>query len=71
MGELFCGYLTLTGAARFLIEFIRINPRVFYGLTNAQVVSLLSIAAGAILLLFVRNRFPAHREGNRITGRAS
>jgi phosphatidylglycerol---prolipoprotein diacylglyceryl transferase len=26
-GEIFCYYLMLTGAARFLVEFIRINPR--------------------------------------------
>ncbi len=69
-GEIISSYLIWTGIARFLVEFIRINPRSFYGLTNAQVVSLLSIAAGAILLLFVRNRSPAHKEGNRITGRA-
>src|SRR3989454_6303857 len=28
-GEIFCNYLILTGAARFLIEFIRINPKSF------------------------------------------
>jgi phosphatidylglycerol:prolipoprotein diacylglycerol transferase len=70
-GEIISSYLIWTGVARFLVEFIRVNPKVFYGLTNAQVVSLLSIAAGAILLLRVRNRLPAHKEGNQITGRAS
>ncbi len=64
-------YLIWTGVARFLVEFIRINPKVFYGLTNAQVVSLLSIVAGVILLLRIRNRLPSHKEGNRIAGRAS
>jgi len=49
-GEIISSYLIWTGMARFLVEFIRINPRVFYGLTNAQVVSLVSIATGAILL---------------------
>jgi len=49
-GEIISSYLIWTGIARFLVEFIRINPRTFYGLTNAQVVSLLSIVAGAILL---------------------
>jgi phosphatidylglycerol---prolipoprotein diacylglyceryl transferase len=49
-GEIFCGYMLLTGAARFLVEFIRINPRSFLGLTNAQTASLLSIVVGAILL---------------------
>jgi len=70
-GEIISSYLIWTGVARFLVEFIRINPRVFYGLTNAQVVSLLSIMAGAILLLRVRNRLPAHKEGNQITGPAN
>jgi len=69
-GEIISSYLIWTGVARFLVEFIRINPRVFYGLTNAQVVSLLSIVAGAILLLRVRNRLPARKEENRIAGRA-
>ncbi len=69
-GEIISSYLIWTGIARFLVEFIRINPRVFYGLTNAQVVSLLSIVAGAILLLRVRNRLPARKEENRIAGRA-
>ncbi len=70
-GEIISSYLIWTGIARFLVEFIRINPRTFYGLTNAQVVSLLSIVGGAILLLRVRNRLSANKEGNRIAGRAS
>jgi phosphatidylglycerol:prolipoprotein diacylglycerol transferase len=49
-GEVFCAYLILTGAARFLIEFIRINPRSFFGLSNAQAASLVSIIIGVILL---------------------
>src|SRR6202034_1766853 len=35
-GSVFAAYLILTGVARFLVEFIRINPRSFFGLTNAQ-----------------------------------
>jgi len=48
------------GVARFLIEFIRINPRhqAFFGLTNAQAASLVSILAGALLLAWVRHRSP-------------
>jgi phosphatidylglycerol:prolipoprotein diacylglycerol transferase len=49
-GEVFCGYLILTGAARFLIEFIRINPRSFFGLSNAQTASLVSVVIGLLLL---------------------
>ena len=46
-GEVFAVYLLLTGVARFLVEFIRINPRSFVGMTNAQAASLASILAGA------------------------
>jgi phosphatidylglycerol:prolipoprotein diacylglycerol transferase len=53
-GGVFAAYLVLTGAARFLVEFIRINPRSFlattpFAMTNAQAASLLSIIAGAVL----------------------
>jgi phosphatidylglycerol:prolipoprotein diacylglycerol transferase len=48
-GEVFAAYLILTGVARFLVEFIRINPRSFFGLTNAQAASVGSVIAGAAL----------------------
>jgi phosphatidylglycerol:prolipoprotein diacylglycerol transferase len=49
-GTVFAAYLVMTGVARFLIEFIRINPRSFLGMTNAQVASLISILAGLGLI---------------------
>src|SRR6266478_9378395 len=49
-GEIISAYLILTGIARFLVEFIRINPKELYGLTNAQIVSLLSMVLGFALL---------------------
>jgi phosphatidylglycerol---prolipoprotein diacylglyceryl transferase len=55
-GEIFCGYLILTGVARFLIEFIRINPRSFFGLSNAQAASLASILAGVALLWRIKSK---------------
>jgi len=56
-GAVLAEYLVLTGLARFLVEFIRINPRSAFGvLTNAQVVSLLSIVAGVALFFTVRAR---------------
>jgi phosphatidylglycerol:prolipoprotein diacylglycerol transferase len=55
-GIVFAAYLVLTGVARFLIEFIRINPRSFFGMTNAQAASLASILAGALLFWFVGAR---------------
>ncbi len=53
-GSVFAVYLVLTGIARFLVEFIRINPRSFLGMTNAQVASLLSVAVGLLLFRAVR-----------------
>ena len=53
-GSVFATYLVLTGIARFLIEFIRINPRSFLGMTNAQAASLVSIIAGIALLCMPR-----------------
>ena len=44
----------LSGVARFLVEFIRINPRIYWGMSNAQVASLGSIAAGILLILWAR-----------------
>jgi len=56
-GEILAEYLLLTGLARLLVEFIRINPRSFLGmLTNAQVVSVLSMIAGFALMFLVRSR---------------
>ena len=48
-GAIFGAYLALTGVARFLVESIRINPRVLWGLTNAQIVGILCVVAGAVL----------------------
>jgi phosphatidylglycerol:prolipoprotein diacylglycerol transferase len=60
-GIVFATYLVLTGFARFLIEFIRINPRSFFGLTNAQTASLASILAGLILWGSLYRKAPAPR----------
>jgi phosphatidylglycerol---prolipoprotein diacylglyceryl transferase len=47
-GAVFAAYLVLTGAERFLVEFIRINPRSFLGMSNAQAAGLISMVVGAI-----------------------
>jgi phosphatidylglycerol---prolipoprotein diacylglyceryl transferase len=54
-GETFCAYLILTGIARFLIEIIRINPRSFLGMSNAQAASVVSVLIGAVLLWRVKS----------------
>ncbi len=46
-GKLFMAYLMLAGAERLAIEFIRINPRIVFGLTEAQLVAIVLIVLGA------------------------
>jgi prolipoprotein diacylglyceryl transferase len=50
-------FLILSGLERFFIEFWRINPRVVFGMSNAQFSALLSAIAGAVLLVIARRRF--------------
>jgi prolipoprotein diacylglyceryl transferase len=64
-GEIFCNYLILTGVARFLVEIIRINPRSFLGMSNAQVASVLSILAGAVLLWRIKSQFHTLKKEHR------
>jgi len=58
-------FLVLFGLERFLVEFVRINPAVLWGMSNAQVAALLTIVAGIVLLIVVRRRFrkvdPVHK----------
>ena len=49
-GRMLALYLVLAGAARFVVEFVRINPRVLWGLSMAQVISVLMIVVGAAIL---------------------
>jgi phosphatidylglycerol:prolipoprotein diacylglycerol transferase len=45
-------YLMLSGVARFLVEFIRRNPKIVWGLSNAQLASLGSIVVGVVLVVW-------------------
>lgn len=61
-GLVFCAYLVLTGIARLLVEMIRLNPRSFFGMSNAQAASILSVLLGFVLFFFfVRNTSAAAR----------
>ena len=42
-------YLVCAGAVRFLIEFIRVNERVLFGLTVAHLAALAMIACGILV----------------------
>jgi len=61
-GSVFAAYLVLTGTARFLVEFIRINPRSFFGLTNAQAASLASVIAGGLIWWGLRQKQQATQQ---------
>jgi phosphatidylglycerol:prolipoprotein diacylglycerol transferase len=46
-GQLFYLYLMMAGSCRFLVEFVRVNPRVLWGLSEAQLIALAMIVIGA------------------------
>ncbi|HLI76931.1 MAG TPA: prolipoprotein diacylglyceryl transferase family protein, partial [Acidobacteriaceae bacterium] len=49
-------YLVLSGVGRFLVEFVRINPKLYFGhtMSNAQVAALGSVVVGAVMMLLTR-----------------
>jgi phosphatidylglycerol:prolipoprotein diacylglycerol transferase len=49
-GHIFGQYLIYTGAARFLVEFVRRNPAWLLGFTTAQWFSIASVALGLYVL---------------------
>lgn len=53
-GRIFAVYLVMSGTARFLVEILRINPRILFGLSEAQLISLALIAAGLMGLMLLR-----------------
>jgi phosphatidylglycerol:prolipoprotein diacylglycerol transferase len=56
MGAILGEYLVLTGLARFLVEFIRRNPKILWGLSNAQLASLGSVVIGVGLMWWAARR---------------
>jgi prolipoprotein diacylglyceryl transferase len=50
-------FLVLFGLERFLVEFIRINPPVLWGMSNAQIAAIATVIAGVVLLMIARRRF--------------
>jgi len=47
-------YLLLSGLGRFLVEFVRINPRLYWGMSNAQVAAVGSMVVGVVVMLIAR-----------------
>lgn len=50
-GTQFGWYLLLASTARFFLEFVRINPPLLFGLSEAQLLSIFLVSAGAFLVL--------------------
>jgi phosphatidylglycerol:prolipoprotein diacylglycerol transferase len=51
-GRLFMVYLILSGIARLLVEFIRLNPRLIFGLSEAQLISVGLILVGVVASVY-------------------
>jgi phosphatidylglycerol:prolipoprotein diacylglycerol transferase len=47
-------YLVWSGIGRFLVEFVRINPKLYWGMSNAQVAALGSVISGVALIAVAR-----------------
>lgn len=50
LGWMTGAYLVLSGVGRFLVEFVRINPRLYWGMSNAQVAALGSVVVGLMVM---------------------
>ncbi len=61
-GAIMGQYLVLAGTGRFLVEFIRRNPKVLWGLSNEQLFSAGAVVAGVALIWWAAKR-PALRPG--------
>jgi len=64
-------YFVLSGMVRFLVEFIRRNPKVLWGLSNAQLASAGSVVAGVALILWAATRPVSPNKAAQATGKAA
>ncbi len=60
VGSLFFTYLTLAGAERFMIEFLRINQKYFLGLSGAQLISITMLSIGLWFLYHPVGQIEGH-----------
>ncbi len=61
-GRLIYWYLVLAGGARFLVEFWRINPRVFYMFSEAQMIALAMTVLGGVALILTNGKARAESD---------
>jgi phosphatidylglycerol---prolipoprotein diacylglyceryl transferase len=70
-GRVMYWYLLLGGAARFIVEFWRINPRVFYMLSEAQLIAIGMMVIGGVALILSREKAPAAKDqGEKVSREA-
>ncbi|HEY5054909.1 MAG TPA: prolipoprotein diacylglyceryl transferase family protein [Acidobacteriaceae bacterium] len=60
-------YLTLSGVGRFLVEFVRINPRLYFHhtMSNAQVAALASALLGFVVVLLAQRNSASRSDAVR------
>ena len=58
-GQIIYEYLFLGGFARFVIEFIRVNPKIAFNLSSAQVISILMMIVSIYLMYNERQKISA------------
>jgi prolipoprotein diacylglyceryltransferase len=56
----FASYLIGAGVSRFLIELVRVNVPILFGLTTAQLFSAAAVALGVVLIVTRRESAPAN-----------
>lgn len=66
VGSILGEYLILSGTARFLVEFIRRNPKIIWGLSNAQLASAGSVVVGIVLVAWAATRRAASQSDVRV-----
>jgi phosphatidylglycerol:prolipoprotein diacylglycerol transferase len=67
-GILFMVYLVFGGLERLLVEFIRLNPRLLFGLSEAQVISAVLILVGAFGIIYYRGTKEPIRDKIQLRG---
>jgi phosphatidylglycerol---prolipoprotein diacylglyceryl transferase len=53
-GKITAAYLVLAGFERFIVEFWRVNPRVLWCFSEAQLISVVLIVVGALIWFVLR-----------------
>lgn len=61
-GRRFAFFLIWFGISRFLVEFIRLNPFIYWGLSSSQLVSIFFVGAGVVIMLGSKARLQKLQE---------